>query len=273
MVASIFTPGNYTYGGFTSQPATNIFNGVNPYYINNNNTYTPTPFVYPQPTQPTTPVVNTNTSSDGDSTYTTPASQFTGFGFGNNTGYNGPYNQGNPLSDLQPSYSFGNFLNGFDPVQTMIGLGATALTGSPLLGFGASQVYNNWDKLSFANPLAEDQKETFSTTTAETYKPATVTGTTNGINNYDSTDPGAVNADGSINWAGVGNVDYITIDGVGVSNPNNSSSSSSSSSSGSSSGGGYSGDDAGDAAAAAAGEESSSGGWGGGYSDNATGGF
>jgi len=272
-MANIFSPTtNYRYGGFKSQPATNIFNGVNPYYINNNNSYSPTPLIMPQPVQQAAPVVN-NYSGGGDNDNAPPPqySQFTGFGFGNNTGYDGPYNKGNPLSDLQPSYSFGNFNVDINP-GTVLGGIASYATGIPFLSMVGTDMYNNWDKMSFANPLAEDQKKTFSTTTANTYKPK-VTGVTNGINNYDSTDPGAVNADGSINWAGVGNVDYITIDGVGVSNPNNSSSSSSSSSSGSSSGGGYSGDDAGDAAAAAAGEESSSGGWGGGYSDNATGGF
>jgi len=240
MATNIFSPTSgrtYSYGGFNipQQPVNNIFSGVNPYYINNSNTYVPpTPPEPVAPTPPTAPI-----QSGGDSFPTNPPqySQFTGFGFGNNTGYNGPYNQGNPLSDLNSGFNFGGFI---DNIGTTISNSITpggivgSIFGGPIGGLIGNQVYNNWDKMSFANPLAADQKKTFSTTTAASYKP-TVTGTTNGVNNYDSSDPGAVNPDGSVNWNNLGNPSYVTIDGIGVSNPNTGSSSSSS---GGSSGGG-----------------------------------
>jgi len=237
MATNIFSPTSgrtYSYGGFNipQQPVNNIFSGVNPYYINNSNTYVPpTP---PEPVAPTPPAAPP-IQSGSDSFPTNPPqySQFTGFGFGNNTGYSGPYNQGNPLADLQPSYSFGNFNVDINP-GTVLGGIASYATGIPFLSMFGTNMYNNWDKMSFANPVAADQKRTFSTTTAASYKP-TVTGTTNGVNNYDSSDPGAVNPDGSVNWNNLGNPSYVTIDGIGVSNPNTGSSSSSS---GGSSGGG-----------------------------------
>jgi len=165
MATSIFSPisgKSYSYGGFTlPQQTSNIFNGVNPYYINNTNTYTS-----PAP-QPVAPVAPTAPVGLGD--YSSPLPTST-LNLSTSPGYNGPYNQGSPLSDVSKEFNFGDFLKDFDPVQTLVNYGVTALTGSPILGFGASQLYNNWDKMSFAlEPNQVSVAPTYNTKTAQDY--------------------------------------------------------------------------------------------------------
>jgi hypothetical protein len=264
MATSIFSPisgRSYSYGGFSSQPVNNIFSGVNPYYLNNNNTYTPTPLVFP-----TTPIVQPTynySSSGGDDSFPnnpptntggglTFGSGGTGFSFGNNIssspGYDGPYNQGSPLSDLG-----GGIDININP-GTILGTLASAYTGVPFLGTVGGKMYNEWDRLNYSdkdymNQVGVAKPTTYSTSTANT------------ILNQMAADMAAQPANytdgqltGGVSYAGTGGSDNF---GYGAG-------------SGYDSDGGYSGTDAGDAAAAGAGEEDSGGS---GYAGNAGGGF
>lgn len=161
MATNIFSPisgRTYTYGGFTSQPISNIFDGVNPYYIQNTNPYIRTPYTPTQPVNPD-PIIPVNYSSGDDSFGNEPptgSNMSFGYGYSNTSpGYDGPYSN-NPL-DSERSFmdrlgeAASNYINNY----SIFGIAANAL--SP------------YDPVSYAQAVGVAEPVTFSTTKAQDY--------------------------------------------------------------------------------------------------------
>jgi len=161
MSTNIFSPisgKTYTYGGFTSQPVSNIFDGVNRYYIQNTNPYIRTPYT---PTQPVNPdsIIPVNYSSGDDSFGNEPptgSNMSFGYGYSNTSpGYDGPYSN-NPLDSERSfmdrlSEAASNYMNNY----SILGIAANAL--SP------------YDPVSYAQSVGVAKPVTFSTKTAQDY--------------------------------------------------------------------------------------------------------
>ena len=158
MATNIFSPlsgRTYSYGGFSvpQQQTSNIFNGVNPYYINNTNTYTP-----PTPVEQVLPTPTVDYSGGDSGIIGDPMGDGLSFGYGySNTspGYSGPYSN-NPLDSERSfmdrlSEAASNYMNNY----SILGIAANAL--------------NPYDPTAYAKAVGVAEPVTFSTKTAQDY--------------------------------------------------------------------------------------------------------
>ena len=190
-MANIFSPqSTYTYGQAAANPnaAYNVWGSqgaVNPYIM-----YGPsyTPGIFNPNTGrvlPSQQPLQTSTGGGDDSfgpTQDVPEFQgFGGFGFGNNPstspGYNGPYNQGNPLSDLGGGFNIGGI--NFDPLGIAIGA-INPLAGLAYTGYNAIKNWSDPKTIEEQIGVAEPVQRFSTVNTTDMNAPTFSTGATTG---------------------------------------------------------------------------------------------
>lgn len=190
-MANIFSPqSTYTYGQATTNPnaAYNVWGSqgaVNP-YIKYGPAYTPG-IINPNTGRPVLPLPNSTPSDSGGSDYigdTQNVPEFQGFGsfgFGNNLstspGYDGPYNQGNPLSDLGSGFSIGGI--NFDPLGIAIGA-INPLAGLAYTGYNAIKNWSDPKTIEEQIGVAEPVQRFSTVNTTDINAPTFSTGATTG---------------------------------------------------------------------------------------------